>query len=83
MLKLDFSDMKTLVINKLNQEIVLVYIKTNDGRHAIQMLVNGFPVKQSIKPVLVEYAKYNGIEIDESKTTYQIFDEVCRHRYGN
>lgn len=81
-LKLDFMDMKTLVMNKMNEEIVLVYIRREDGRHAMQMSINGEVVRKSIKPVLVEYAKYNEIELDEHKmTTYQIFDEIFREKY--
>jgi len=82
-LKLDFMDMKTLVINKLNEEIVLVYIRREDGKHALQISINGEVVRRSIKPVLIEYAEYNGIELGENKTTtYQIFDEIYKLKYN-
>ena len=83
-LKLDFMDMKTLVINKLNEEIVLVYIKKDDGETAIQMSINGELTKTPIRPILLAYAEYVDLEVDGKKlNTHQLFCEIYKMKYNS
>jgi hypothetical protein len=83
-LKLEFKEMKSLVINKLNEEIVVVYIRREDNKHAMQVLINGEISKTPVKPILTEYAEYNkmDVNIEKSRTTYQIFDDIYKIKYS-
>ncbi|GLI57320.1 hypothetical protein PM10SUCC1_28340 [Propionigenium maris DSM 9537] len=82
-LKLDFKEMKSLVINKVDEEIVVIYIRREDNKHAMQVLVNGVVSKTPIKTILIEYVEYNKLDvnIEKGRTTYQIFDDIYKIRY--
>lgn len=85
-LKLEFLDMRVLVINRLDEEIALVYIKNKEKKAALQMSINGKVTNQAVKPILLAYSKYVDLklDVDEKKiTTYQLFDRIYGMKYNS
>lgn len=79
---LDLKTLKVISIQKNKDIYHVVYMKNELGKHEMEVLKNGVVSKESIKPLLLNYANFLECNIDSSKTTYQIFDFLYKKIYA-
>lgn len=78
---LDLKTLKVISIQKNKDIYHVVYMKNEVGKHEMEVLKNGVISKISIKLLLLNYADFLECDIDNSKTTYQIFDILYKKIY--
>lgn len=79
-MKLDLKAIKVISIVMLKDIYHIVYLK-NDDKHAMEIIKNGDVCNEAIKPLLINYANFLGLDITSEKTTYQIFDILYKEIY--
>lgn len=78
---LDLKTLKVISINKNKDIYHVIYMRNIDGKQEMELLKNGEKTSESIKPFLINYGNFLNCKIDNSKTTYQIFDSLYKVIY--
>lgn len=79
---LNLKTLKVISIQKNKDIYHVVYMKNELGKHEMEVLKNGFISEENRKTLLLNYANFLGYNIDNSKTTYQIFDILYKKIYS-